>query len=471
MIRKPVVAGRFYEENPARLKKTVKSYLKTVPPVKGTVCGILVPHAGYSFSGPTAGAAFSYIQEADFDAVIVIGTGHTVEVKGAAIMAKGSFETPLGRVEIDEEIAARLLKSSSLFEDLPAAHQKEHSIEVELPFLQVIKGDALKIVPVIVNTSDLNILTEAGRLIGAALKGKKALICVSSDLSHYPPEGMADKSDRSLLMAFQTSVAARDLARFELAGRLLTAKTADYLSVAACGQAAMIMGAAACLELGADEFKLLEYTNSGRVSGDMSAVVGYAAGLFLKGGNPVLDVTLPEDLKKYLLTQARGGIEFRLKNKKTMVHSLSTHPELNQPAAVFVTLTKAGELRGCIGSMEAVSTLSDAVSRYASASAFEDPRFSPLSADELAEIKIEISVLSPLRKVESHEEIREGKHGVYVQKGRFSGTYLPQVWEHFKTKEDFLNSLCLEKAGLAAGAWKEKSTALFVYTVDAFEEN
>ena len=175
-------------------------------------------------------------------------------------------------------------------------------------------------------------------------------------------------------------------------------------------------------------------------------------------------------MKEALLFAARKSIDGRLKTGKAPEQPLSSWPEFNQPAAVFVTLTLGGQLRGCIGSLEPRGTLADAVSSYAGAAAFEDPRFSQVSAGELKKIEIEISVLSPLELVSGHEQVKQGVHGVYVKSGRRSGTYLPQVWEHFGTKEEFLSSLCQEKAGLAPDAWKEKSTALYVYTVDSFRE-
>jgi AmmeMemoRadiSam system protein A len=149
---------------------------------------------------------------------------------------------------------------------------------------------------------------------------------------------------------------------------------------------------------------------------------------------------------------------------------LSHRPEFNQPAAVFVTLELAGDLRGCIGSLEPRGTLADMVAAYACAAAFEDPRFGQVGEAELEKIKIEISVLSPLERAAGAEAVKEGVHGVYIKSGRRSGTYLPQVWEHFGKKEDFLSSLCLEKAGLAADAWKDGRAELYTYTVDRFAE-
>jgi len=468
IIRKAAVAGQFYDGDPARLRKEVASYLKPARPLKAHLLGILAPHAGYSYSGATAGAAFSFLKDADFDTVVMIGTAHTEAVAGAAIMPEGFFETPLGQVEIDSGLARELLASSKLFEERPSAHAREHSVEVELPFLQEL-GKTFKFVPVVVNTSDLRTLEAIGKCIGEAVKRRKAVICVSTDLSHYPPGDIAERSDLALLEAFKIAVRNKDMRYFALANDLLLEKSKYYMDTAACGYAAMVIGAAACVEAGADDFELIKYTHSGKVSGDEAMVVGYGAGLFVSGGR-VEPRVLGAELKKELLALARKSIGNRLKNKKPLALPLNSSPELNQPAAVFVTLTIAGALRGCIGTMTPHQLLSDAVADFAAASAFEDSRFGPLTAGELASVKIEISVLSPLRRVAGSEEIVEGKHGVYVQQGRSGGTYLPQVWEHFSSKEDFLNSLCLEKAGLRASAWKEKSTVLYVYTVDSFEE-
>jgi len=466
-IRKAAVAGQFYEADAGKLRKEVESYLKPVRPLKRRVLGLLAPHAGYAYSGPTAGAAFAFLKTADFDTVVLIGTAHTASVNGAALISDGFFETPLGRVEIDSGIARALLASSKLFEDNPSAHSREHSVEVELPFLQAL-GKNFRFVPLVANTDDVKTLEEIGRRIGEALKGRKAVICVSSDLSHYPPGDVAERSDLALLEAFRTAVRNKDLAYFGLANGLLLEKSSRCMDTAACGYAAMVIGAAACLELGADDFELVKYTHSGKVSGDEGKVVGYGAGLFTQGGDAAPRV-LGREFQKELLALARKSIEFRLK-KKSLETPLAASPELNQPAAVFVTLNIGGALRGCIGTMTPAQLLSDAVGAFAAASAFEDPRFGPLTSGELASVKIEISVLSPLRRVESWKDVVQGKHGVYVRNGRSGGTYLPQVWEHFKTREEFLSSLCAEKAGLDADAWKERSTVLYVYTVDSFKE-
>jgi AmmeMemoRadiSam system protein B/AmmeMemoRadiSam system protein A len=470
MIRKPAVAGKFYEADPAALRAGVQLYLKKDYKPSGKLAGILAPHAGYSYSGLPAGAAFSHLKKLDFDTLVIMATGHTMGLKKGALLSEGSFETPLGQVEIDAEFCAQLLKDKNLFEENARAHSGEHAVEVQLPFLQAL-GKKAKIVPVLFNTADAALLEEAGRAIGRAMKGRAALFCVSSDLSHYPPGDIAEMSDRSVLLALRQAMRNAAPSYFDLACGLLSAKAAGEMDTVACGQAPMTAGAGAALELGCNDFELAVYTHSGKVSGDESAVVGYGAGFFTKAvPKPAGALELSGAMKKELLALARGSIAACLKSGKTPEPGLSPRPEFNQPAAIFVTLTVGGRLRGCIGSLEPRSTLADMAASYARAAAFEDPRFSPVTGAELEKIKIEISVLSPLERVAGPEAVKEGVHGVYVKSGRRSGTYLPQVWEHFEKKEEFLTSLCLEKAGLAGSAWRDGSAELYTYTVEHFSE-
>ncbi len=471
MIRKTAAAGRFYPAEPEKLKKFVSAFLKDSAAPLGRCAGLLVPHAGYEYSGAAAGTALAYLKNADIDTLVILATGHTMALEKGALLDEGSFDTPLGPVEIDKAFCRELLKDKKLFENSPQAHAGEHAVEVQLPFLRELKGGAVKIVPILFNTDDEALLEAAGRAIGRAMKTRKALLCVSSDLSHYPPGNIAEMSDRSVLLALRQAMRNANPGYFHLANALLLAKAAKHLDTTACGQAAMTAGAAAALELGANDFELSCYTHSGKVSGDDSAVVGYGAGFFTDvSPKPAGGLELDARMKADLLALARKSIEGCLKTGKAAGQPLDRRPEFNQPAAIFVTLTIGGDLRGCIGSLEPRGTLCDMAAAYACAAAFEDPRFPAVSENELKKIKIEISVLSPLEIAPGPGAVKEGLHGVYVKNGRRSGTYLPQVWEHFKNKEDFLSSLCLEKAGLAAGAWKEKSTVLYTYTVDCFSE-
>ncbi|OGR97207.1 MAG: hypothetical protein A2016_03125 [Elusimicrobia bacterium GWF2_62_30] len=465
------MAGRFYEAEAKALRATVSGFLTGGSGPSGSLKGILAPHAGYPYSGAAAGAVFSALKNIPFETLVIIATGHTMALKNGALYCGGGFETPLGTVDVDEELCAELLKEKKLFENLPRAHASEHAVEVQLPFLQALRGDTVKIVPLLFNSSDEELLEDAGRALGRAMKGRKALFCVSSDLSHYPPGNIAELSDRSVLLALRQAMRSAAPAYFGMANGLLLDKCSGYLDTTACGQAAMTVGAAAALELGGDDFELELYTHSGKVSGDNKAVVGYGCGYYTKARNkPEPGCELTKTMKEALLAIARRSIEFQLKDGRVPQQPLSAWPEFNLPAAVFVTLTVGGRLRGCIGSLEPRGTLADMIGAYAVAAAFEDPRFGAVTASELEKIAIEISVLSPLTPVAGPEQVKEGVHGVYVKSGRRSGTYLPQVWEHFANKEEFLSSLCQEKAGLSADAYKEKSTALYVYTVDCFNE-
>jgi hypothetical protein len=471
MIRKPAVAGKFYDADPVALRASVGGFLKAGKRPSGSIKGFLAPHAGYSYSGAAAGAAFAMVKDLSFDTLLIMATGHTMVLRKGALLAQGAFETPLGRVEIDADFCAELLKEKKLFENLPRAHEDEHAVEVQLPFLQALKGASAKIVPVLFNSSDEELLEAAGRAIGRAMKGRRALFCVSSDLSHYPPGDVAEMSDRSVLLALRQAMRNAAPGYFGLANGLLLGKAASWLDTTACGQAAMTVGAAAALELGGNDFELELYTNSSKVSGDDRAVVGYGAGFFTEAvPKPAGGLELDAAMKEELLALARRSVGACLKAGKSVDQPLSHRPEFNQPAAVFVTLTVGGSLRGCIGSLEPRGTLADMVAAYACAAAFEDPRFEPVSEAELKRIRIEISVLSPLERAASAAAVKQGVHGVYIKSGRRSGTYLPQVWEHFSAREEFLSSLCAEKAGLPQNAWKDGSAELYTYTVDNFEE-
>ncbi len=471
MIRKPTVAGRFYPGEASELKNSVVSYLRDTKPPKGEIRGILVPHAGYVYSGATAGEGFSAIHGMDIDSVVIIGTAHTMYMDGAALIKEGFFETPLGKVEIDKEITQELLKKSKLFENFPEAHESEHSVEVEIPFLQVSLTKKFKIAPIVLNTKNLEKLYEIGKTIAEVIKDKKALICVSSDLSHYPPGDIAEKSDLTIMEALRLAMRNDDLSYFDLANKITLAKERSDMDTPACGESAIIAGAAACSALGADDFQLLRYTHSGKISGNDASVVGYAAGVFAKTENKSEKAEkLTSDMKSHLLHCARKSMAYYLKNKKEMTMPLSDIPQFNVPAAVFVTLTLNGGLRGCIGTMEPRSSLLDAIVSFSVSAAFRDPRFKGLKEREFQKVKIEISILSPMSKVENYKDVQKGKHGVFIKKGISSGTYLPQVWDHFDSREGFLSSLCAEKAGLPDDAWEEKSTEIYVYTVDSLKE-
>lgn len=465
--REPVVAGRFYPGDRAELSKAVDSYLAAGEKLKkpeGRVTAVLVPHAGYVYSGKLAGMAFHFIED-NYDTVVVLATGHTEGVKGAALLAGDFHKTPLGKVLPDRKLAAKLAKASALFEDRPSAHLREHAVEVELPFLQRRLKKPFRLLAAVMNTSDLEEARAVGRALGKALKGRKALLVISADLSHYPSRADAAAADGAVKLAVESM----DPSLLWHTTRFILAKKVPGLDTCACGEAAMIAGMEAARALGARSFRALKLSNSydEYPAGDPGRVVGYLSGLFLSSGKPA-DLSLTPALEHKLLEEARLTIKRQFAGED-QPRGLDPEPRLNLPGAAFVTLTKNGALRGCIGTVIPGMTLMDAVRYGAYSAAFRDTRFPALREEELKDVKIEISLLSPMKESRPGE-IKPRRHGVMVRRGGSSGLFLPQVWEQIPDKEDFMGELCEQKARLPRGCWKEKGTDLYTFTADAFEE-
>ena len=467
--RPPAVAGQFYPADSKELSRVVDEYLAQAPaPAKlpGPLVALIVPHAGYEFSAPVAAVGYKEIS-GSYDIVAILGTAHHKSVATAALYAKGAFDTPLGPVRVDENLAARLLKEPGLFADDPQVHEREHSIEVQLPFLIKRLKPGFKLLPIVMNTGDPRICEAVGRTLAKALKGRKALIIASSDLSHYPPADVADKLDRTTLKALERL----DPGFFWLANRIMMAHAEPGEEVAWCGEAAVIAVMAAAKEMGADRAVVLRYANSGSAPhGEAGRTVGYAAVAMVRSGKPPASgIVLDAGEKKALLELARRTVADGAEARQSKPE-LSADPALNLPAAVFVTLTEGGQLRGCVGTTEARGTLRDAVAFAAYSAAFEDHRFPPVSKEEVAKLRFEISMLSPAKPVANAESVVPRKHGVIVSQGGSMGLFLPQVWEQIPEKEGFLSELCSQKAGLPRDCWKNPQTHLSVFTVGAFKD-
>jgi AmmeMemoRadiSam system protein B/AmmeMemoRadiSam system protein A len=465
--REMAVAGAFYPADKAALTAFVDTALVPCDKKKlpGGIVAVVAPHAGYEFSGRVAGLSYSCINDS-YDTVVVLGTGHYVAVKGAALLASDDYKTPLGVVKTDRALAAALIKASPLFTDDPAAHEKEHSIEVQLPFLQRRLKKPFKLVAATLNTGDLGDLKKIGAALAAALKGKKALIVISSDFSHYPDEKTAEASDGAMVLALQ----GMDPELVWTASRLLLAKKVPALETCACGEAALEAGLYAARLLGASSFVPLKISNSyleDPAAGGPEKVVGYVSGAFVKAGHAsALALSVPQ--KQALLKEARLTLENSFAGKEPPA-GLEADPRLNLPGAAFVTLTESGALRGCVGTVEPQMTLMDAVRYGAYSAAFRDGRFQPLKPEELPKLKIEVSVLSLLKPVKA-ADIKPGTMGVVAVQDGKSGLFLPQVWEQIPAKEQFLGELCAQKAALPRGCWKDPKTKLYSFTVDAVKE-
>jgi len=463
--REPAAAGRFYPADPAALAAAVDSYLAAgkAPRPEGETAAVLAPHAGYEYSGRLAGLAYKFIADR-YDTVVILATGHTEGVRGAALLASDAYVTPLGRVEPDRALAAALVKASPLFEDRPAAHAAEHAVEVQLPFLQRRLKKPFKLLAATLNAAGPAERAEIGAALAGALKGKKALLVISADLAHYPSRADAAASDGALRLALE----AMDPALLRAAAQFIARKKIPGLDTCACGEAALEAGLTAARLLGARSFLTLAASDSyaENPAGDPGRVVGYLSGLFLKAGQPA-SLALSKAQKGALLREARSALELHFAGEKPPVR-LEPDPRLNLPGAAFVTLLKDGALRGCVGTVLPALTLADAVRYGAYGAAFEDSRFKPLRREELAGVRLEISVLSPLRPVKPGD-IKPGC-GVFLEKDGHSGLFLPQVWEQLPAKEAFLGELCAQKAGLPRDCWQQAGTALYSFTADSFEE-
>jgi AmmeMemoRadiSam system protein B/AmmeMemoRadiSam system protein A len=462
--------GRWFPSEREELKKTVAGYLKAAPaiPLPGRIVALIAPHAGFVYSGPVAASAYRQLAGREVDTVILVGPAHRHPLDGMSVVPKGSYGTPLGTVPVDEEIARGLLGCDERIRHVPEAHRLEHSLQNQVPFLQCVLKK-FRIVPVLIRARDPDdyvILSEALSWVAEDSK-KKILLVSSTDLSHFPSYEDAKKVDRDLLEAFETMDARYILRRDR---EILKRKVPD-LACSACGLDGAIAVLLAAKELGGNRLRVLDYRNSyDTARHDRSRVVGYGACVVTAEKSEGLSL----EAKQELLDIARRTLEAVLAGKPIPDFE-AENPELKKHGGAFVTLKKKGKLRGCIGRYPeegGTVPLSRIVAEMAQSSAQRDPRFPAVTAEELDDLSIEISVLSLPRKVKSADEIILGRHGVIIKKGFRQGTYLPQVatdtgW----SKEQFLGSLCAHKAGLPEDAWKtDPEVEIWIYDAEVFHE-
>jgi len=419
MIRNPVVAGQFYPEAPDQLRSMIEGMVDKKA-VKEEVIGLLSPHAGYPYSGPVAGATISRIKFKD--TFIIMGPNHTGSGKPLGIMTEGVWKTPLGEVEIDSELGKQILAASGYLQEDHVAHQHEHSIEVQLPFLQYFKPD-IKLVPIVLAYASGDVYKEIGQGLAKAIKelNREVVIIASSDMTHYESQESAQRKDTQAIEAML------DLNEDELLKRV------QELDISMCGYAPTVSLISAAKELGATGAELVKYQTSGDTTGDYAAVVGYA-GVIITGMSPLVKL-------------AREAVETYVKGGKTLEVGELT-PEMKQRAGVFVSIHKFDELRGCIGTFEptennvAEETITNAIS-----SATRDPRFPPITPKEFKDLTYSVDVLTPPEPIESQEQLDPRKYGVIVEAGFRRGLLLPDL-EGVDTV-DYQIDICRQKAGIA----------------------
>ena len=470
-IRPPAVAGFFYPGDKAALQADVRRYLdeaERVIPAKGTAVpkAIIVPHAGYKYSGLTAAAAYRALEPArgTIKRVVMMGPCHRVAVRGLALSSADAFRTPLGDVAIDKDAVAAIssLPQVQIFD---ATHKDDHALEVHLPFLQVVLGD-FKIVPMIVGDARTE---EVAEVLQKLWDGPETLILISSDLSHYLAYGEAQKMDEATRQAIER------LDSDALVGNM------------ACGRHS-IRGLLQVARARGMTIATADVRNSGDTAGPKDKVVGYGSWLLHeKAGTPrVITIKAPpvkpspgmpsgessfgnetrallDRNGPALLKLAAEAIQAVLDKKVPFrIETTKYAPELSKQGAAFVTLDKDHKLRGCIGTITPHRTLLSDIAENACKAAFQDPRFPPLTRDEIisSHVSMHISVLSPQVPMTFTSEddlvrqLRPKRDGLVLQDQGRRGVFLPVVWDQISEPKAFFSHL-KRKAGLPETHWSD----------------
>ncbi len=477
VVRPATQANRFYTGDAKELSEEVDSFLALLSgrTIYNNVAALIVPHAGYYFSGNVAASAYMTLDpKKQYKRIFLLGPSHHEWLDGASVNTEADYyATPLGNVKVDHETAVALtttddtdLKKTTNFSYRAEAHDREHCLEVQLPFLQRRLGENLPaIVPIVISTNDYGKLKRMAEVLKPYFTDENLFI-ISSDFSHYPSYEDACEADARTGKAIETGDVEQFIATIEANAR----SGKRNLQTSACGAFPIIT-----LMLMLDshyEVKHLMYQNSGDISGEHDRVVGYHSFAILRNSSGLTrtntDFVLNDDAKKMLKNIALQSIKDSLEGKPIAQPTFNVHRStFNVKCGAFVSLHKHGRLRGCIGHFGEDHPLHEIVAEMARAAAFEDPRFTPVTRDELNDLDIEISVLTPMRRIQSLDEFELHRHGIYIKKGYRSGTFLPQVADEVNwTKEEFVGHCSQDKAGIGWDGWKDAE--LYVYEAIVF---
>jgi len=442
-FRKPVFAGSFYPQSKSDLKFQLNNFFKNSENLGlGNVKAIIVPHAGYEFSGQIVANSFAQLNKR-YDHVFVLGPSHQYDLKNVSIISS-QYSTPIGKVKKSEKI--KYLLNEEIINEVPEAHEKEHSIEVELPFLQE-KLKNFKLVPMIVGQTD----SEKLKNILSKNFGNNDLIIVSVDFSHYNEYTKAlnldsESIDYIMNLDDEGIFNAEIDAPWAVSSLLKLAKEKNWTPY------------------------FVSYSNSGDITGDKTSVVGYSAIIFVEK-KPLT----PN--QKFLLNLSRKNLENYYETGKPIEINEKEIPlSLRKEKACFVTLYKDNQLRGCVGDIYPSSKLYECVIKNSINAAVNDERFNPVTKNELDNLRIEINILTKPKKLEYQNsndllaKIKQYKHGLILKQGFFQATYLPTVWKLIPNKILFLENLCV-KGNLQKDCWKSPMTEIYTYESSSFEED
>jgi len=432
-------------------KYSILKNAKIKNPPKGTIHALLVPHAAHVCSGQIAAYAYKLVQGKDFQTVILLGPSHRYGFEGCSIYLKGGYQTPLGTVAVDTDLAAALSRASG-YKYIPQAHMQEHSLEVQIPFIQKVLPQA-KIVPVVMGFQRKKTILTLSKALSKVVAGRKVLVIASTDMSHYQSQKRAYEIDSNTIALIQSLKTETLIWKIERQEQIM------------CGGGPAVAALLYAKEKEKAKALVLKYGDSTICGSSPSRVVGYMSAVLYSESNPG-KFSLSREEKQELLHLARLAVEKFIQEKKILEYTPRSSTLLEKRGA-FVTLKKRGELRGCIGFVEPVAPLYQTVISAALYAACRDARFPPVSSDELEELSIEISVLSPLEKIKNPRLVEVGRHGLLIAKDGKRGLLLPQVPEEYHwSREQFLEQTC-QKAGLPKNAWK-KGADIYVFEAIVF---
>ena len=481
--RAPAVAGRFYPEAPDRLQAEVSRAVERgarrlsrgpVPP--RPVRALIVPHAGYVYSGEIAGAGYALLARdaARIRRVVVLAPSHRVALDGISVGAWAAFATPLGEIPVDVQACRRLLARTPRITDTAAPHRAEHALEVQLPFIQTVLSPETRLVPMVCGDLDLGEMRRLAPILREELWDDATAWILSSDFTHYGRpfrylpfldrvKERLEELDNGAIRCIQARAPEQFLEYIRDTGATI------------CGRVPIALFLTLLENQPNCRVTPLAYTTSGDLTGDFDASVSYAALAVLDPDLPAPENTTADDLgepeRQALLQLARQAIAASLEHRRLVVpEHVANNPRLARPGAAFVTLELHGRLRGCIGSIEAVAPLYEDVIANARNAAFHDPRFYPLSPAEFPDVEIEISVLTTPRPIDSPEEFVVGRHGIILEKHGARAVFLPQVApEQGWNREQTLRHLAL-KAGLGPEDWR-RGARFYVFEALVFRES
>ncbi len=473
--RAPAAAGTFYPADSKILTAQINQYLAEAGqkslPVKPRA--LISPHAGYVYSGGVAAYGYKELVGQQYQAVVVIAPSHVEYFEYAAVYSGETYETPLGKISVAQNLAQALPTADGLVKLSESGHtfrrfeRGEHALEVQLPFIQTVLPNT-SVVPIVIGSMNWTVIEALGKQLGKLLQRYDLLIVASSDLSHYHSYTECQKIDQRLVTA---------LSKLDARSFYSGLVAQDY---EACGGGPICATIIATKTVGANQLKILKLANSGDSPyGDKSGVVGYlAAAIYTAPGSSAKKSSAKEadsltkgelnrDEQLFLLDLAEKTVKAAVTNQPLPTLQ-DIPPRLKEKRGAFVTLEKQHELRGCIGYILPLYPLYETVMEVAQSAALRDPRFEPVSPKELKDITIEISVLTVPERITDINLIEVGKHGLIIKRGYYQGLLLPQVaTENGWDRLTFLEHTCL-KAGLPRDAWKDKNTEIQIFSAQVF---